>query len=48
MDQSYEWFKKGFDDQSEEIVFFHVEPAFDVMRRDPRFAELVRKAGLPA
>ena len=48
MDQSYEWFKKGFDDQSEEIVFFHVEPAFDGMRHDPRFAELVRKAGLPA
>jgi len=47
MDQSYEWFKKGFDDQSEEIVFFHVEPVFDGMRHDPRFAELVRKAGLP-
>lgn len=47
IDQSYECFRKGYDDQAEEILFFHVEPAFDTVRRDPRFAELVRKAGLP-
>ena len=45
MDQSYAWFKKGYEDESEEIIFFHVEPVFDTVRHDPRFTELVRKAG---
>jgi len=48
MDQSYEWFKKGYEDQSEEIIFFHVEPVFDAMRHDARFTSLLHKAGLPA
>ena len=48
MDRAFEWFQKGYNDQSEEIIFFHVEPFFDTMRRGSRFTDLVHKAGLPA
>ena len=48
MDQSFEWFKKGYEDQSEDILFFHLAPVFDVVRHDSRFTDLVRKTGLPA
>jgi TolB-like protein/Tfp pilus assembly protein PilF len=45
-DQAIDWLEKAFVDQSTSLVFLKVEPAFDPVRKDPRFADLVRRVGL--
>lgn len=39
------WLQKGYDDRS--LPFVKVEPEFDSIRSDPRFADLLRRMGLP-
>ncbi len=47
-DQAFGWLEKAFADQSASLVFLKVDPAFDPVRKDSRFADLVRRVGLPA
>jgi tetratricopeptide (TPR) repeat protein len=45
-DAAFEWLTKGVDQYAEEAGWINVDPRFDIMRSDPRFAALVRKMGL--
>ena len=46
MDSAFEWMTKGVDQYDELTTRMNPNPAFDIMRPDPRFAALVRKMGL--
>jgi tetratricopeptide (TPR) repeat protein len=46
-DRAFEWLERAGKERSPRLVFLSVEPAFDDLRRDPRFAALRRKLGLP-
>jgi tetratricopeptide (TPR) repeat protein len=43
--QALEWLQKAYDKHSDYLVLLKVDPMFDETRRDPRFAELMRKVG---
>jgi tetratricopeptide (TPR) repeat protein len=45
--RALEWLEKAFDDRSLEMIFLKVDPRFDRLRADPRFANLLRRMGLP-
>jgi Tfp pilus assembly protein PilF len=45
-DSSFAWLQKAADRQQADLVSLKIEPAFDGMRNDPRFAELLRRVGL--
>jgi uncharacterized protein (TIGR02996 family) len=47
-DQAFDWLAKAFDDHSGGLVYLRVDPVFDSIRADPRFADLIRRVGLPA
>lgn len=46
-DKAFEFLKKACDERSTVLVWFKVSPEFDNLRSDPRFAELVRRVGIP-
>lgn len=46
-DQTFVWLNKAYEDRSFFLIWLKVEPRFDSLRTDPRFAELVRRVGLP-
>jgi hypothetical protein len=43
-DKAFEWLAKGFEDRS--IIKINVDPIFDPIRSDPRFADLLRRMNL--
>jgi TolB-like protein/DNA-binding winged helix-turn-helix (wHTH) protein/Tfp pilus assembly protein PilF len=47
-DRAFEWLAKAYQDRSSDLVFFQVQPAFDNLRADPRYAELERTIGFSA
>ena len=42
-DRALEQLNKSYEDRAGFIIYLNVEPLFDPLRSDPRFAELVRK-----
>jgi len=46
-DQAFAWLDKVYDERSSYLTWLKVEPLFDPLRSDPRFADLVRRVGLP-
>ena len=46
-DRAFEWFDRAFDERSSWLVSLNIEPLLDSVRGDPRFADLVRRVGLP-
>jgi TolB-like protein/DNA-binding winged helix-turn-helix (wHTH) protein/Tfp pilus assembly protein PilF len=45
-DQAFAWLEKGYQERSNHIAFFKVNPTVDLLRSDPRFADLLRRTGL--
>ena len=45
-DQAFEWLNKSIEYRSIGITFLKVEPAFDPLRSDPRFIDLLRRVKL--
>jgi len=46
-DQAFAFLDKAYDERDNMIVLLKVEPIFDPMRSDPRFANLLRRVGFP-
>ena len=45
-EQAFEYLNKAIEKRHGQLVLLNVEPAFDLLRDDPRFDELVRRGGL--
>jgi tetratricopeptide (TPR) repeat protein len=43
-DKAFEWLEKGFEDRT--LPAIKVDPTFDPLRSDPRFADLLRRMNL--
>ncbi len=46
-DQAFDWLQKAFEERSDWLRYLKVDPRLDPLRSDPRFADLVRRIGLP-
>ncbi len=46
-DKAFEYLEQGFREHTRSIVNLKAEPQLDSLRSDPRFADLVRRMGLP-
>jgi eukaryotic-like serine/threonine-protein kinase len=46
-DQAFVWLEKAYQEHSFYIAYFKANPIADSLRSDPRFADLVRRVGLP-
>jgi len=46
-DRAFEWLEKAYQERSDYLIQLKREPAFQNLRGDPRFNELVRRIGLP-
>jgi TolB-like protein/DNA-binding winged helix-turn-helix (wHTH) protein len=46
-DRAFEWLQKAVEARDWQMALLKVEPAFDGLRSDPRFAGLVERVGLP-
>lgn len=45
-DQAFAWLEKAYEDRSFRMSWLKVEPRWDSLRSDPRFADLLRRVGL--
>ena len=46
-DQAFEWLEKAYTEHSDGLVRLREELGFDNLRSDPRYADLLRRVGLP-
>ena len=46
-ERAFQWLEKAFQDRSLRPDFMRVDPVYDDLRADPRFRDLLRRAGLP-
>ncbi len=44
--QAFEWLQKAIEERSSEVIYIKVSPAFDSIRSDPRFVDLMKHVGL--
>jgi len=43
----FDWLERAYEERSANLCFVNVEPAFDNVRSDPRFQDLVRRMNFP-
>jgi len=46
-DRAFAWLEKAVEARSAGLIYLHVDPAYDPIRGDPRFAAYLEKMGLP-
>jgi TolB-like protein/DNA-binding winged helix-turn-helix (wHTH) protein/Tfp pilus assembly protein PilF len=46
-DQAFRWLEKGYQTRYEYLIYLKAEPAFDGLHSDHRYADLLRRIGLP-
>jgi eukaryotic-like serine/threonine-protein kinase len=46
-DQAFALLEKGYQERDDQIVWMVIDPAFDSLRSDPRYTDLLRRIGLP-
>jgi len=46
-DQAFEWLEKAYQLRDDELGWILIDPSLDNIRSDPRYAELLRRMGLP-
>lgn len=46
-DLAFTWLERAYEDRTTWLAFLKVEPAFDNLRADPRFRDLLGRVGLP-
>ena len=46
-DRAFEWLERAYEERSVYLVFLNADPRLDGLRPDPRFADLLRRVGLP-
>jgi serine/threonine-protein kinase len=46
-DQAFVWLEKAYEERAFEMTWLKSEPRWDSLRSDPRFANLLRRMGLP-
>ncbi len=46
-DATFAWLEKAYAEKSNGIRYVKMDPAFDSLRSDPRYADLLRRMGLP-
>jgi hypothetical protein len=46
-DQAYQYLEKAYSDEDLELLIVIRLPAFDPIRSDPRYADPIRRLGLP-
>jgi serine/threonine-protein kinase len=44
--QAFDWLQKAFEDRSAGLLYLKVDPSFDSLRSDGRFADMLRRVGL--
>jgi len=44
---AFAWLEKGYTDRDDGMCFLKIDPTWDPLRSDPRFADLLRRIGLP-
>ena len=47
-DQAFAWLNKSYEERSNWLVWLKLDPRWNSIRSDPRFADLVRRVGLPS
>jgi len=47
VDDAFEWLDRSFDLHDVHLVFLSIDAKWDPLRDDPRFAALLKRAGLP-
>lgn len=45
-DRAFEWLEKAYVERAWQLGFLRVEPVFDPLREDPRFADMMRRVNL--
>jgi tetratricopeptide (TPR) repeat protein len=46
-DKAFAWLNKAFDERSHWLIWLRLDPRWDVLRSDPRFAELLNRMHFP-
>ena len=47
-DEAFAWLQKAYEGRDSWMCYLAIDPRMDVLRKDPRFAELLNRLKLPA
>ena len=47
-DRTFDWLEKAYEERAPRLVYLKAERAFDPLRSDPRFVDLLRRLKFPS